>query len=165
MGSKAKSVRPYGARSCSHQIIDSAPRPKNRWESSAEYNESDFAKALQDIEGKLPRRVLAKAYGDFYELLERAEKGKATFGRRSQFEVDSMDIVVDVLELKWESLPPRVDDSPYVGLRLYFAEPKRSPGTLLKLKLVCKIPVRAAQDQDAKEAQERFDNWLKGEKK
>lgn len=161
MGSKAKSVRPYGARSCSHQIIDSPPRPKNSWESSAEYNESDFAKALD----RVPRQVLAKAYGDFYELLERAENGKATFGRRSQFDVDSMDSVVDVLELKWTSLPPKVDDSPYVGLRLYFAEPKRSPGLLLKLKLVCKIPGRVAQDEDAKEAQERFDNWLEGEKK
>lgn len=165
MVSKTKSVRPHGARSCSHQLIGAAPHPKNSWDSSSEYNEIAYGKALQDVQGKVPPLVLAKAAGDFFELLKKVEDGKASLGRGDRFDVDSMDSVVDVLELKWKSLPPRTDDSPYVGLRLYYAEPKRSPGKLLKLKLVCKIPVRAAQDQDAKEAQERFDNWLKGEKK
>lgn len=164
MGSKTKSVRPYGSRSCSHQIFGSAPHPENNWDSCTEYDEQAYGKALLDAEGQVSPLVLAKAAGDFYDLLQKAKVGKATLGRGSRFDVDSMDSVVDVLELKWKSLPPRPDDSPYVGLRLYFAEPKRKPGTLLKLKLVCKIPDRTIQDEDAKESQKRFDNWLRGGK-
>ena len=164
MGSKAKSVRPYGSRSCSHEKIGSAPHPENSWDSSPEYSEQAYGEVLLEAERQVSPVVLAKATGDFYDLLQKAKDGKATFGRGSRFDVDSMDSVVDVLELKWKSLPPRPDDSPYVGLRLYFAEPKREPGMLLKLKLVCKIPDRTMQDNDAKEAQKRFDNWLRGGK-
>lgn len=102
---------------------------------------------------------MAKATGDYKRLIERTEKGKATFGRGNQYDVDRLVTTEDVLELKWESLPPKYGSSPYVGLRLYFAEPVSDPGLLLKLKLVCKVVDTEEQNADASECQERFTRW------
>ena len=116
---------------------------------------------MLDIQYKLSKTVRAKAFADFTDLQEKALKGNARFGRGDRYDVDSLDSVEDILELKWRSLPPKVQGSPYVGLRLYFSEPTCEPGSLLKLSLVCKIPDTEAQTKDARDAQSRFDNWLK----
>lgn len=160
MCSDCKTVRPKGARTCSWQNHGAAPKPPNYWDSSEEYDEKQFGEVMLDLSSKIPKKVRAKAYADFDHLMTKAQQGKATFGRGDRFDTDVLDCVEDVLELKWKSLPPRVDDSPYVGLRLYFSEPKKNPGMLLKLKLVCKIPDTTAQDKDAQDAQSRFDRWL-----
>lgn len=114
---------------------------------------------MLDIDQRVPRLVKVKAAGDYRTLLDKARRGRATYGRGKRYDVDSLVSTEDVLELKWDSLPPNYDSSPYVGLRLYFAEPVSNPGLLLKLKLVCKINSTEAQNSDAKDCQVRFTRW------
>lgn len=165
MGDQTNTVRPYGSRACAWTLFHAKPRPDNYWDSVPEYNERQYSQVMLDTEAKVPRSVMVKASGDYADLIDKARSGRATFGRGHRYDVDSLDSTEDVLELKWESLPPNYDTSPYVGLRLYFAEPISKPSLLLKLKLVCKIDDTAQQTSDALDSQDLFTRWNNGRRK
>ena len=105
--------------------------------------------------GKMAKAMLIS---EIQRKLERGQRGLLGAGRGREYDVDKMECVSDVLELR---LTAQLDgEGKKLHTRIYFNEPELHPGELRLLVIETKIPDEPGlqeQNEHARRAQGRLD--------
>lgn len=166
-----KVQEPLGSRSCAIQFNGKPPVKDYEWDHVTELNGVGLADCF------FARSAILSPYSDVQLYTasakvkrkeERATQGKLKFGPGNRKDVDASNIASGVLELKFNDIPHDWQEKK-MWLRVYFAEPRREPTTLLRLHMNCKLsddhPLgngHQLQNADMLEAKRRLEDHYQG---
>lgn len=168
-----KVQRPLGSRSCAIQLTGNRPVKGYEWDHVSELNGVGLADcffARSAILSPYSEVQLHTACAKVKLKEKRATQGKLKFGpgNRNDVAASKNRDASGVLELKFNDIPHDWQEKK-MWLRVYFAEPKREPTTLLRLHMNCKLsddhPLgngHELQSADMIEAKRRLEDHYQG---
>lgn len=165
--------QPLGSRSCAIQLTGNRPAKEYAWDHVSELNGVGLADcffAPSEILSPYSDVQLCTASAKVRRKEERATQGKLKFGpgNRNDVAASKNRDAIGILEMKFNDIPHDYHIKK-MWLRVYFAEPKREPTTLLRLHMNCKLsdnhPLgngHELQSADMIEAKRRLEDHYQG---
>lgn len=138
-----KVQEPLGSRSCAIQLNGKPPVKDYEWDHVSELNGVGLADcffAPSEVLSPYSEVQLNTASAKVKRKEKRATQGKLKFGpgNRNDVAASENEDASGILELKFNDIP-HDHQIKKMWLRVYFAEPRREPTTLLRLHMNCKL--------------------------